>query len=213
MAQSKFRLGAVSITGFKAFTHNQTIDLSGNHLFIFGDNGRGKSSIVEAIRWALFGLAGRETEVRNQFYDKGECKVELELIASDGKWSLIRQLRAGSSRSDLEIKNPKGESVLQSQVFPHMARLGPKEGTHIIFAAQQASQRRPQADISDFDRVLYSYLRLEDITDLLCRFDSFIKEQLQAERQIGEQISKTGAELKEDYAKQGVHLNGILRNP
>lgn len=213
MAESKFRLGSVSITGFKAFTISQTVELSGKHLFIFGDNGRGKSSIVEAIRWALFGLAGRETEVRNQFYDKGDCRVELRLIASDGNWSLTRQLRAGSGRSDLEIKNPKGETVLQSQVFPHIARLGPKEGTHIIFAAQQASQRRPQADISDFDKVLYSYLHLEDIPDLLSRLDSLIEEQLEAERQIGEEVSDTEAELKEALAKVQVQLDEILRNP
>ena len=47
---------------------------------MFGRNGLGKSSIVEAVRWCLFGLADRpETEVRNVFYSAGECNVELEL--------------------------------------------------------------------------------------------------------------------------------------
>ena len=40
---------------------------------MFDTNGLGKSSVVEAVRWCLFGLADRpEAEVRNVFYPAGE---------------------------------------------------------------------------------------------------------------------------------------------
>ena len=154
MTGATFRIQRVGIEGFKAFGTPQSLDI-GDHLFIFGRNGHGKSSVVEAIRWCLFGLADRpETEVRNVFYSAAECRVELDLRGpGGGVWKMQRRLRPGSGRSDLTILGPDGTAVPQSKVFPHIARLGPREGTHIIFASQQASHRRPQADITDFDKV------------------------------------------------------------
>jgi DNA repair exonuclease SbcCD ATPase subunit len=214
MALSKFRLASVSIEGFKAFTTRKTIELSGKHLFVFGENGRGKSSIVEAVRWALFGLADRpETEIRNQFYPEGDCRVELKLLGPGGTWSLTRRLRAGSGKSDQFITDPNQKPVNQSEIFPHIARLGPKEGTHIIFAAQQASGRRPQADISDFDKVLYSYLHLEETPELLTHLDNLIEEQQEGERQVADKLSEIEQELRTELEGAELRLEELLRNP
>ena len=59
MPKSLFRIKNVAIEGFKAFTKPQSFDLDGRHVFFFGENGLGKTSVVEAIRWCLFGLASR----------------------------------------------------------------------------------------------------------------------------------------------------------
>ena len=184
------------IEGFKAFAAPQSFEFGG-HIFVFGRNGLGKSSIVEAVRWCLFGLADRpDTGVRNVFYSAGECKVELELEGPEGRWRIQRRLRPGSGRSDLTIQDPSGTTVPQSKVFPHIARLGPREGTHIIFASQQSTHRRPQADITDFDKVLYSYLQIEDVPDLLNRLDREIEEQEEIERQCGEEVDNTEESLR-----------------
>jgi len=214
MPAARFRLHQVTIEGFKAFTKEQKIDLSGRHLVIFGDNGCGKSSIIEAIRWALFGLADRpETEVRNAFYQSGDCRVELLLFESAGQWRLTRQLRPGSGRSDLSITNAQGKSVLLSEAFPHIARLGPREGTHIIYAAQQASGHRPHADISDFDKILYSYLQLEDIPELLENLEEILEEQVEAEKQLSSQINTTEEELRRRLQDVNARCDELLRNP
>jgi chromosome segregation ATPase len=63
MPIAKFQLRSVSIEGFKGFTHPQTVTFSGKHAFLFGKNYSGKSSIVEAIRWCLFGLRERPERV------------------------------------------------------------------------------------------------------------------------------------------------------
>lgn len=192
MPGAAFRINRLGIEGFKAFAAPQSFEIGG-HIFVFGRNGLGKSSVVEAIRWCLFGLADRpEAEVRNVFYSAGECKVELELEGPGGRWRIQRRLRPGSGRSDLAIQDPNGTSVPQSKVFPHMARLGPREGTHIIFASQQSSHRRPQADITNFDKVLYSYLQIDDVPDLLNRLDQELEEQAEIERQLAQEID--GAE-------------------
>ena len=210
MPGAAFRINRLGIEGFKAFAAPQSFEIGG-HMFVFGRNGLGKSSVVEAIRWCLFGLADRpEAEVRNVFYSAGECRVELELDGPGGRWSIQRRLRPGSGRSDLAIQDPNGTTVPQSKVFPHMARLGPREGTHIIFASQQSSHRRPQADITNFDKVLYSYLQIDDVPDLLHRLDQELEEQAEIERQLAQEIDGAEESLRSTLKELRNRIEEIL---
>ena len=196
MSGATFRIQRLGIEGFKAFAAPQSLDMGG-HVFVFGRNGLGKSSVVEAIRWCLFGLADRpEVEVRNVFYPAGECKVEVELEGPGGRWRIQRRLRPGSGRSDLTILDPTGATMPLSQVFPHIARLGPREGTHIILASQQSTHRRLQADITDFDKVLYSYLQIEDVPDLLGRLEGVLEEQGEIDQQLAEDVDRAEESLR-----------------
>ncbi len=214
MPKARFRLQSVTIEGFRGFTEPQRINFDVKHIFLFGENGCGKSSIVEAIRWCLFGLAERpETEVRNAYYTPGECMVDMELLATEGIWHIERRLRPGAERSRSTITNPNGEEMLQSQVFPYLARMGPKEGTHVIFAAQQASGRRPQADISDFHKVLYSYLHLEEVPDLLERLSKLLEEQLSVRDELASTIDNIEEQIREKLNDVEVSLKELLRNP
>ena len=71
--KAKYRIARVTIEGFRGFTRPQTIPIDGQNIFVYGENGRGKSSIIEAIRWCLFGApSGGDIEVRNTFYEMGE---------------------------------------------------------------------------------------------------------------------------------------------
>jgi len=212
MRTASFRIRKVAIEGFKAFAAQQNIDMGDGHLFVFGKNGHGKSSVVAAIRWCLFGLADRpEVEVRNVFYSAGDCKVELDLTGPGGVWKMQRRLRPGTGRSDLLIHNPSGVVVPQSVVFPHIARLGPREGTHIIFASQQTTNRRPQADITDFDRVLYSYLRVEEVPLLLTRFNRVLEEQAEVERLLAKDITEVEESLRSELNTLQSRVDEILR--
>ena len=213
MPVASFRIHRLEIEGFKAFAAPQAFDIGG-HMFVFGPNGFGKSSIVEAVRWCLFGSADRhEAEVRNVFYATGDCKVELELVGPGGIWKVQRRLRPGSSHSVLTIRDPGGASVLQSKVFPHMARLGPREGTHIIFASQQSSHhRRPRADITDFDKVLYSYLQIDDVPDLLHRLNQELEEQAEIEQQLAKEVDEAEERLRSKLNDLRNLIEEILKN-
>jgi hypothetical protein len=85
----------VTVEGFRGFTGQQTIPVDGKHLFLFCPNGRGKSSVIEAVRWCLFGSSEKDIEVRNTFYTQGDCKVILDLDAPSGPLQIGRELRAG----------------------------------------------------------------------------------------------------------------------
>lgn len=214
MPKASFRLHSVAIEGFKGFTDIQKIEFSEKHMFLFGRNSCGKSSVVEAIRWCLFGLAERpDTEVRNVYYDPSECQVSMELKSSDGIWKVQRQLRPGAERSRLTITNPAGREVLLSQVFPYLARMGPRECTHVIFAAQHSLRRRPQADISDFHKVLYSYLHLERVDDLLEKLEKLIEEQQSVREEVASDLNDIEEGLRQKLNQVHLSLEELLRNP
>ncbi|MGO9454378.1 MAG: AAA family ATPase [Candidatus Binataceae bacterium] len=168
MPIAQYRITDLEVEGFRGFTSPQTVQLNGRNLFVFGPNGRGKSSIVEAVRWCLFGApTGTDIEVRNTFYDKQECRVTLTLSGPNGKLSIHRELRPGHDRSRQSIRDSSGKEVLAREALPQLTRLGPHESTQVIFAAQHAGGRQISADISDFANVLCFYLHLEQVPELL----------------------------------------------
>ena len=74
------------------------------------------------------------------------------------------------------------------------------EGTHVIYAAQQPSNRRPEADITDFSYVVFRYLGIEDVprlTDLFLELGAHWKEQ---EDELLSKVDELGAILS-NYLK------------
>lgn len=213
MPNSTFRIGDVSIEGFKAFTKQQTFHFGGRHVFLCGPNGLGKTSIVEAIRWCLFGLASRAGDiVKNQFYP-GPCIVRMTLIAPDGRWTMQRRLRPSGGDSDQTVRDPSGSERNLEDVFPQLSRIGPKEGTHVIYAAQQPSSRRPEADISDFSYVVYRYLGLEEVPRLSNVLLELSKDWEMQENEICQEVESLGERFSQRISGVDESLSRIMSNP
>lgn len=216
MPNSLYSVEEVSIEGFKAFTRPQSFRFAGKHVFLFGQNGLGKTSIVEAIRWCLFGLAYRQGQgetVKNQFYGQGNCIVTLTLRGPDGLWTLRRMLRPGSNLSDLTVRDPHGNPRNLDEVFPQLSRVGPTEGAHVIYAAQQASSKRPEADITDFRSVVFRYLGVEDlprISDDLLRLDKCWKVKEEA---LSSEVNNLNDRLSERIKVVDESIHQIISNP
>ena len=213
MSNETFRIDSVSIEGFKAFTIPQSFDFGGRSIFLFGPNGFGKTSIVEAIRWCLFGLASRQGEiVKNQFYS-GNCIVQIALSGPNGIWTMQRRLRASGGESDLTVRDPSGTERNLEEVFPQLSRIGPREGTHVIYAAQQPSNRRPEADITDFSYVVYHYLGLEDIPRLAEVLSDLSEDWTVQETEICRKVEELGDRLSARISDVDRELNQITSNP
>ena len=213
MSNMTFRIDSVSIEGFKAFTVPQKFEFEGRNVFLFGPNGFGKTSIVEAIRWCLFGLASRQGEiVKNQFYS-GNCIVQIALRASDGIWTMQRRLRASGGESDLTVRDTSGTERNLEEVFPQLFRIGPREGTHVIYAAQQPSNRRPEADITDFSYVVYRYLGLEEIPRLAEVLSGLSEDWTVQETEICRGVEELGDLFSERIFEVDKELNQITSSP
>ena len=183
-------------------------------MFLFGPNGLGKTSIVEAIRWCLFGLASRSGDIiKNQFY-AGSCTVQIRLQGPDGHWTMQRLLGvSGGGSGRLTVRDPTGRERNLEDVFPQLSRIGPKEGTHVIYAAQQPSSRRPEADISDFRYVVFRYLGLEDVPRLVDVLLDLSTEWKSQESELLSEADKLKEELSERITELDDKIRRIVSNP
>lgn len=185
-----FRIQSVAIEGFKGFAARQVIDLDGRHAFLLGQNGNGKSSIVEAIRWGLFGSTGRPNEVvANRGYSGG-CRVDLILLREGRRWSLRRTLLRGArGGSDPVLRDDKGEVQNVGEIMPQLESADAGEGMHIIFAPQGTTLRRQPEDLLPFERTVFRYLGLTSPRAFLDQLRDFVREQESLENDLGQQIT------------------------
>lgn len=208
---TEYRIKQVKIEGFKAFTTPQTIILDGKSVFIYGQNGLGKTSIAEAIMWCLFGSEpGKDTSVENVYYS-GDCIVDLTLTNRKEQITFTRKQYL--SGSDLKIKDSTGKEIKRQDInFPDLNNLAHGEGAHVIFAQQEHTHRYVK-ELSDFEGVIATYLDINRAKLLIEVLDSIIKDKEGIKQDIvneRENIRKKIEELRKEALQQKYI---ILKNP
>jgi DNA repair exonuclease SbcCD ATPase subunit len=115
------RLLELEIEGFRGFAHSQTISLDADAVLIFGGNGTGKTSLADAVIWALTGslprldellrgLRAKNEEHISNRYSSNQARVRLD-VQLDGR--LVRIERHGSSEGSTVITSVDGVSAQQ----------------------------------------------------------------------------------------------------
>jgi len=93
------RLKSITIEGFRAFGRQATIDLDADVILLQGPNGVGKTSLLDAILWALAGtiarFSNRGTPV-SMYAREGRARVELTMSGEDGVVFFTREAGGGS---------------------------------------------------------------------------------------------------------------------
>ena len=91
------------------------LDLRGLHVAcLCGANGHGKSALLDAMTWCLWGQARTGTQNHNDLiaYGESECRVELDFLARGQEYRAIRRRRRtgqGRTEVDLFILDDDGE--------------------------------------------------------------------------------------------------------
>ena len=185
-----FRIQTVVIEGFKAFTNAQEVDFRGRHAFLLGQNGNGKSSIIEAIRWGLFGSAGRPNEViANQDY-VARCRVIIRLTRGGKLWTLQRTLiRGASGGSDAILTDSDGKEHPIRDIMPQLDSVDAGEGVHIIFAPQATPLRRQPENLDAFERTVFDHLGLTHPRVLLSHVGDLLTQQEIAEEALAKELT------------------------
>ena len=89
-----------------------TLDLEGIHVAcLCGQNGHGKSALLDAMTWALWGKARGRTQDGLIHYGRDEMLVDLEFLARDTRYRATRRHATGGS------SRRHGASDLQLQIF------------------------------------------------------------------------------------------------
>ena len=211
---SGFNIRSVEIEGFKGFTSPQTIDFEGRHVFLLGRVGKGKSSIVEAVRWGLFGSTSRRNEVvRNTRY-AGDCRVIITLVRDGEPWNLVRTYNPGTDRTSIPVLTDRhGTRHPLSQVMPNLDSLDAGAGAHIIFASQSAPLSRQPTDLEPFEKHIFSYLGLTHPRALLSHLDNFLRDQSEAEDKLGAEITDARKDIDDQIEQEETRRRNILNAP
>ena len=209
-----FTVQGVEIEGFKGFASPQAIDFKGRHVFLLGPNGNGKSSIVEAIRWGLFGSANRRNEVvKNQHYS-GNCRVTVDLERDGQLWTLRRTLNLGTgSSSEPVLTDQHGNSRPIREIMPQLDSVDAGEGMHVIFAAQSAPLRRQPEDLSSFEKTILNYVGLTHPRALLSNIDEFLEDQTDAEHELDDELTEVCNSLDRQIMEEQIRRRHILNAP
>ena len=97
-------LEKLTVCGFSSYLEKQEIDLEryyGGIFMITGDTGAGKTTIFDAVIYALFGRpsgsARSEFTLHNIGAGAQECFAELTFSVNGKRWTVHRSVRADSS--------------------------------------------------------------------------------------------------------------------
>ena len=93
------------LSNFMCYRDEQTLDFSGIHLAcLAGDNGHGKSALLDAITWALWGRARARRDDELIALGEIEMWVELEFGLGPQRYRVWRQRsKKGRGQSDLHF--------------------------------------------------------------------------------------------------------------
>ena len=209
-----FSVQGIEIEGFKGFTSSQEIDFKGRHVFLLGQNGNGKSSIVEAVRWGLFGSANRPNEViKNQHYP-GICRVTVNLMRDGELWKLRRTLNPGAGGTSVAILTDQhGNRRNITDIMPQLDSVNAGEGTHIIFSPQSAQLQKQPENLDPFERTVFNYLGLTHPRALLSNIEEFLDVQTKAEHELGEELTDARKTIDSQLAEVRTHRSYILNAP
>lgn len=204
----------IRLRNFMCYRDPSPLDLTGIHLAcLAGDNGHGKSALLDAMTWALWGKARARSEDELVTLGQHDMEVEFEFLLSNMHYRVLRKRRLGRpSRTALEFQAKDAPAASDLNVTAIAAASHTSGGT----AAQSesggdegfrpftgATQRETQARINqtlrmDYDTFVNSALLLQG------RADEFtVKAPAERKRILAEIL---GLSIYDDYEARAKEL-------
>jgi exonuclease SbcC len=204
-------LERLAMTNFKRFREAE-IHFRDGITGIIGNNGTGKSSIVEAVLFALYGVKGTGVNsdyIVSSFADPHDfCEVRLDFSLGGSEYAVYRKFKKGSHDASLFFR-PKGSDLPEKELaksvnevgarIQEIIGMGPADFRNTIYAAQKdllsLIENQPHARREWFMKALgieYLKTRSDEIlkanvdgTDELLRMQRVRSETLAAETGTG----------------------------
>lgn len=124
------RLTSLTISNFRGFAREQTLDLDGDVVIVFGPNGTGKTTILDALQWLVMGDVPRlrraalkpQEDVVSSRYATGQPSVRARL--RDGEGDEIEIARHGLGKAmRLSVTSSGAEPLTDESAAVALARL------------------------------------------------------------------------------------------
>ncbi|MBS3773048.1 MAG: SMC family ATPase, partial [Candidatus Thermoplasmatota archaeon] len=101
------KLRSIVLHNYRAFQHTE-LDVPEGITAIIGNNGTGKSTIIEAVGWALYGSrvarTNKENIKRQDAPPNDECYVTLTFALGDDEYEITRIMTGSSLSTDATVK-------------------------------------------------------------------------------------------------------------
>lgn len=193
------------LQNFMCYRQPTPLDFTGIHVAcLAGDNGHGKSAILDAITWALWGRARARSDDELVTLGQREMEVELEFLLENTLYRVIRKRELGRrSALELHVKaNDRFRALTGSTQRDTQARINEilrmdydtfinsallLQGRADEFTVKQPAERK---------RILADILGLAIYDEYEQRAKTLAKEKEQAEREIGARILELQQELE-----------------
>jgi DNA repair exonuclease SbcCD ATPase subunit len=187
------RFRRATISGFAGISRTATLDLDAGVVILLGSNGFGKSTVCDAIVWALTGCHPRDADPRS-WYGSGETFVELEVVTGPNRAvATVRRLVANPGEesakrlktsvvvreSERQLRGAEAERWITGWLQNSSSEAEDEpdtSGTALTdaFYLQQDSLRDFLADRSDDERfaALSQMVGARALSDLVADFES-----------------------------------------
>ena len=221
------RLVSLQAQNFKKLKINKPLPLSEGIILITGLNESGKSTILDAVLYALFGRVIRPSKMPSNediiSYGNGEAQVRLEFDIGEIRYRVVREVhKTRPNRATLVEVRPNGTTkTLASSVKDVTAEierlLGGITYDEIVASsvvAQKDLERLIKQRLDDRRKVINVFLNLESFNK--------VQDQLDSERTGIEGTSRTPGHLTlererletlndqlKEYQEQSVQLDGL----
>ncbi|MEG3897629.1 MULTISPECIES: SMC family ATPase [unclassified Microcoleus] len=179
------------LEGFTSFHREQRLDFSELDLFaITGATGAGKSSLLDAMTYALFGTTTRSGKQVSDLASQGSenLKVQLRFSVGSAQYRVTRRWR-------FRPKNPENKVILDNWQNGQWETLGTS-----IVAVQNTIEQILGMDFDTFTRAIVLPQG---------KFDEFIKGDASKRREILRQLA--GFEIFEQMRKEANELAKLLK--
>jgi exonuclease SbcC len=185
------------VEGFKSYAGEQTLTFDGRSLFgIVGPTGAGKSTVLEAMMYALYGRTHREARDTRDLIRIGadSARVRFAFEVATGAWEVTRVLRRKGA-SEAVLRRPGSQNPEVAGQTAVSARI--EELVGLDFAAFCSSVVLPQGEFDRFlmatpkerSRILKGIFRLE-------RVDAIRERAKKRASALGEEASERRGELR-----------------
>lgn len=126
---SRWTLSRVVAEGFRGLNQVVTMECGDQATLLLASNGKGKSSVLGAIEWCLFGsLMYQQPENRtndeivNMHGSSGEARIRLELIGNEGKLVIERTRAVRKRDTALAVTKPDGDELEGDEAAAYLFR-------------------------------------------------------------------------------------------
>jgi DNA repair exonuclease SbcCD ATPase subunit len=210
------KIKKIEIEGFRGFTQKNSIEFESPITLLHGENHQGKSSLLNAIEWCLYGdeCIGEKSGIRERVgtgeltwrvvNDNSEkAQVKLEIEGGPGGFTITRAEAKGKGKKgkSIKISFPDGTEKQGNEANQELAKL-----LRVSFKDFATTVYQHQENIHDF--VIQKPSEQSDVMDRLLGLHHF-RNILDGIRKSD--VSKVQKELAEEFNKFQAHVQGVIK--